>query len=185
MKQDVQHLDIFPNYGKVVAHPWSLKRKLIYKVVPAHVFHPLRNELHLAWVRLKSLNARKQFEHAEDLLVNLGAGPKGKPGWINVDTHPYEGINCVYDCRKSLPFPDNSVRGIFSEHFFEHLDYTEEVPWFLSECHRVLKPGGVFRVIVPDIELYMQAYCTDGWEELSKIRPLESDHRDSCYKCKI
>ncbi len=69
-----------------------------------------------------------RYKDASDLLVNLGAGNKGKPGWVNVDSYPFTGINCVYDCRKHLPFPDESVKGIFCEHFFEHIDYTEEVP---------------------------------------------------------
>jgi predicted SAM-dependent methyltransferase len=70
------------------------------------------------------------------------------------------------------------VKCIFCEHFFEHIDYTEEVPYFLSECHRVLKPGGVIRLIVPDIEKYLRAYSVGGWEDLSKIRPLKTNHTD-------
>ena len=93
-------------------------------------------------------------------------------------------INCVYDCRKSLPFPDASVRGIFCEHFFEHIDYTEEVPYFLSECHRVMKKDGILRLIVPDGEKYLRAYCSDGWDELSKIRPLDAERTDFYFRCK-
>jgi len=87
----------------------------------------------------------------------------------------------VYDCRKHLPFDDNSVRYIFSEHFFEHVDYCEEVPFFLSDCYRVLQPGGVIRIIVPDTEKYIRAYCREGWDELARIRPLGPERSDAYF----
>src|SRR5262249_52597336 len=62
--------------------------------------------------------------------------------------------------------------GIFSEHFVEHLDYTEDIPFFLSECHRVLEDGGVLRIVVPDAERYLRAYCAHGWAELREVRTL-------------
>jgi predicted SAM-dependent methyltransferase len=99
-------------------------------------------------------------------MVNIGAGPAGKAGWVNLDGFRATGINCLCDARRRLPFPDGSVRGIFTEHFVEHLDYTEEVPDFISECYRALEPGGAIRIIFPDIEMYLKAYTAGGWEEL-------------------
>lgn len=154
---------------------------ILAQSIPQHTYLPFKLELSAALIRMKSQSVSKQYENAKDLLVNLGAGPHGKPGWINVDLYEAPGINCVYDCRKILPFPDNSVKGIFSEHFFEHIDYVEEVPHFLSECYRVLKVGGIIRIIVPDLEKYLQAYCQEGWDELSRIRPLDSEHTDFYY----
>src|SRR5262249_41801669 len=110
--------------------------------------------------------------------LNIGCGTCGKPGWVNLDFCPSPGVNCVYDCRRGLPFTDNSVRSIFTEHFFEHIDYTEEVPLFLSECCRVLEPGGLIRVVVPDAEKYLQAYCADGWKDMIRVRPLNPDLSD-------
>lgn len=57
-----------------------------------------------------------------------------------------------------MPFRDNSAKIIYSEHFFEHLDYPEPAMRFLRECHRILKPGGTFSVGVPDAEWPLQAY---------------------------
>ena len=115
--------------------------------------------------------------------MNIGPGLLGKPGWVNVDVSKGPNVNCLYDCRKSLPFPDESVKGIFCEHFFEHIDYTEEVPYFLSECHRVLKGGGILRLIVPDAEKYLRAYCKGDWDEVSKIRPLDAERSDFYHRC--
>lgn len=154
------------------------------EVIPKYAYVSLQNELSLALLRTKSQSAIAQYKNAKDLLVNIGAGSLGKPRWVNVDLYDAPGINCIYDCRQSLPFPDNSVKGIFTEHFFEHIDYIEEVPCFLSECHRVLQPGGVIRIIVPDAEKYLNGYCKAGWEELSKTRPLDSEHTDFYFNFK-
>jgi predicted SAM-dependent methyltransferase len=51
-----------------------------------------------------------------------------------------------------LPFADNSINFIFSEHFFEHL-FLDDALALLKECHRVLKPYGVIRTCVPDADL--------------------------------
>jgi predicted SAM-dependent methyltransferase len=132
-------------------------------------------------VRLRTGNNHKKFIGMKDLLVNIGAGNSGKEGWINVDGFPGTGINCLADARKQLPFEDNSVKGIFSEHFFEHLDYCEEAPYFLRECYRSLQPNGVLRIVVPDLEKYLRAYARDDWNLFTKIRPLDEQMKDYHY----
>lgn len=186
MQKHVQGLDIYPNYDQKIAieKKKKLRSRLIYKIIPANIYIPFRQELRVAWIRFRNRNISKRYKNAKDLLVNLGSGGKGKPGWVNVDIVKAPNVNCIYDCRKDLPFPDGSVECIFCEHFFEHLDYTEEVPYFLSECHRVLKVGGVMRIIVPDAEKYLQAYCKEGWEDLSEIRPLDTERTDFYFGCK-
>ncbi|GFE58585.1 methyltransferase domain-containing protein [Geobacter sp. AOG1] len=51
-----------------------------------------------------------------------------------------------------LPFDDNSLDFIYSEHFFEHLFFDEALS-LMQECYRVLKPFGVIRTCVPDADL--------------------------------
>lgn len=185
MPNSIPTLDIYPNYSQILKR-WSWKERLVFQTLPAiprNVFLPFVFELFLAWVRLKSRNVPRQYRNAKDLLVNLGAGQRGKEGWVNVDVMPASGINCVYDCRNHLPFPNESVKAIFCEHFFEHIDYTEEVPDFLSECYRVLQPGGVIRIVVPDGAKYLRAYCSGGWDELSQTRPLDLNHTDTQLHC--
>jgi predicted SAM-dependent methyltransferase len=144
----------------------------------------ISTELPLMLRRLGGGRVKRQFSSADNLLVNVGAGLQGKPGWVNVDGWKNPNVNCLYDCRKSLPFPDESVRGIFCEHFFEHIDYTDEAPYFLTDCLRVLKKGGVLRLVVPDAEKYLRAYCEGRWESLTGLRPLGADHTDSYFGCK-
>ncbi|MEW5871900.1 MAG: methyltransferase domain-containing protein [Chloroflexota bacterium] len=152
--------------------------------IPLHTFYPLRQEVYLALIRLTGFWQKRKFRKKDALFVNLGAGSAGRSGWVNVDMLPLAGINCLYDCRKSLPFQNQSVSGIFCEHFLEHLDYTEEVPFFLSECRRVLKEGAILRIIVPDAEKYLNAYTDQGWGNLASIRPLTNGEVDAHYQFK-
>jgi len=62
------------------------------------------------------------------------------------------------DLREKWPFPDNSASYIYSEHVFEHFEPLKEAPHFLREASRILKPGGVFDVVVPDTEAPLKAY---------------------------
>ena len=160
----------------------SAWKKSVVAVLPEHLLRQLRFELLMLLVRLRSRNVARHYAERRELLVNVGAGPTGRQGWVNLDGFAARGVNCLYDARRRLPFPDGSVRGIYSEHFLEHLDYLEEVPAFLAECHRVLRHEGVIRVIVPDAGKYLAAYARGGWQELAALRPLGPGNEDHYFK---
>lgn len=63
----------------------------------------------------------------------------------------------VHDLSRGIPFPDASVDVVYSSHVLEHLD-REVAPRFIRECARVLRPGGLIRVVVPDYERYCRNY---------------------------
>jgi len=184
MNKHSQFTETYPYYDEV---PYRSKgfTRLFYRFlpIPLHTYMPLRQEIYLLILRFASIGTIKKYNKQKGLRVNIGAGSSGLIGWVNIDMVKYPNVNCLFDCRKKLPFADNSVKVIFSEHFFEHLDYTEEVPFFLGDCLRVLEPGGVIRIIVPDIEKYLHAYCKEGWNELISLRPLDENLVDVCYKC--
>lgn len=181
--RDVPPLDIFPSYSTGFHRTRGIK-KLLFGWLPRHAYMHVRPEISMARIRIFKRRVERRYRNADNLLVNLGAGSAGREGWVNVDIRPGPNINCVYDCRKRLPFADESVKGIFSEHFVEHIDYTEELPYFLSECCRVLKKGGAFRIVVPDAERYLRAYCLGGWDKLREIRPLDEGKVDTYLRCK-
>ncbi len=149
------------------------------RLLPLHTLIELRQEARLAWLRLTRRGIDARYASAKDLLVNVGCGREGRPGWVNIDCFPAPGVTCVRDCRTSLPLPSASARGIFTEHFVEHLDYYEEAPQFLDECRRVLQPGGILRIIVPDGSKYLEAYVAGGLADMSTFSPLVAlDPRD-------
>ena len=82
--------------------------------------------------------------------LHLGCGPNIKPDYINVDAwvdHP----DVVQADILDLPYEDQSVDEILSEHVFEHIGFEqEEVLW--RGCFRVLKPGGKMTIETPDME---------------------------------
>jgi predicted SAM-dependent methyltransferase len=90
--------------------------------------------------------------------LDIGCGPQMHEHCLNLDYSWREGLDLCWDVTRGLPLPTASMRGIFSEHCLEHLPFGA-VPAVLAECWRVLKPGGVFRLIVPDGELYLRGYA--------------------------
>jgi SAM-dependent methyltransferase len=78
--------------------------------------------------------------------LNLGCGNSQRVGYVNVDFYsPYADVQL--DLFK-LPWPwdDSSADEICAEHFLEH---STDLLFTIKEIHRILKPGGLFHVIVP------------------------------------
>lgn len=83
-------------------------------------------------------------------LVNFGCGTVFHAAWLNFDAWPTgPEIQCV-DVRSPIPLPNGSVDMCYSSHLLEHLA-PKDAERFLREQHRILKPGGVIRVAVPDL----------------------------------
>src|SRR5262245_38575391 len=83
--------------------------------------------------------------------LHLGAGDHRLEGWINVDRLGSAAVDVRADCASPLPFRDRTVAFIHCEDLLEHLDLTGGKT-LLAECFRVLRPGGVLRLLTPDLE---------------------------------
>lgn len=103
------------------------------------------------------IEARK-YRERRGMAMHLGSGDKIKEGWVNIDLNPTADL--TLDLREPLPFPDNTFRIIYSEHLLEHFDYPRDITNLLSECYRVLEPGGIHSFGVPDGELELLDYIT-------------------------
>ena len=118
-----------------------------------------------------------QLRSARHLLVNVACGPQILDEFVNLElVGPPPRVR--WDCRRSLPLADESAAGIRVEHFLDHIEPREELPAFLRACRRSLEVDGVLRVIVPDAERYLQAYCTpglEGFRALAVPEPFPSD----------
>jgi len=89
--------------------------------------------------------------------LNWGCGEHPEPGWLNSDVKDVPGIDIVADVRTGLPLADDSIDYITSIHALPELPYQDLVP-ALEELRRVLKPGGVLRLALPDLERGIAAY---------------------------
>jgi SAM-dependent methyltransferase len=89
--------------------------------------------------------------------LNWGCGEHTAPGWINSDANGEGGADLVCDIRQGLPLEESSVDYAVSVHAFPELAYPEVVP-ALQELRRVLKPGGVLRLVLPDLQKGIEAF---------------------------
>lgn len=89
--------------------------------------------------------------------LNLGSGYYKLQGWINVDLDAISRPDVVADLSKGLPFADSTADFMHTEDFIDQLPLPEAMR-FLVECRRILKPGGVIRVLTPDVEKLAQLY---------------------------
>lgn len=77
---------------------------------------------------------------------------------INLNYEWYPKIDLTLDITKQkLPIINSKLDGVYSEHVIEHLP-PESLPFVFSEIRRVLKPGGVLRLVIPDAGLYLDIY---------------------------
>lgn len=61
------------------------------------------------------------------------------------------------DLTEKIPLADDSVDIVFSSHFLEHLTKTKGEQ-FLNDIYRIMKPGGLMRILVPDLDIAIQKF---------------------------
>ena len=67
---------------------------------------------------------------------------------------------CWVDASRHLPFSNDFVDVLYSSHMLEHLERKKAIS-FLNEAKRVLKPGGIIRIVVPDLRLFIENYIEE------------------------
>jgi predicted SAM-dependent methyltransferase len=92
--------------------------------------------------------------------LNVGCGSRFHPAWTNLDLVAADPSVLAYDVRRGIPFPENSFEVVYHSHVLEHMEKSDARK-FIAECVRVLKPGGVLRVAVPDLERIVRDYLTE------------------------
>lgn len=92
-------------------------------------------------------------------LLNLGCGPRfsSDPVWTNVDFQSGSPQVIAHDLNQGIPFPDATFDAIYHSHVLEHFA-PQSGARFIAECRRALKPGGILRVAVPDLEQICRLY---------------------------
>lgn len=119
-------------------------------------------------------SARARLQPLEYL--HAGCGPQIAAGFINLDYRWVPGVDVVWDLTRPLPFPAGRFQGIFTEHCLEHFDETD-LPAILRELHRVLKPGGRIRIVVPSVEIHARRYLTAHDQSAGSAEPAQIINR--------
>lgn len=121
-----------------------------------------------------------------DRCVQYGCGFTAPARWRNFDSSPtlqFERLpvigrlytrnqirypaNVDYgDIVKGLPLPPGSCDLVYCSHVLEHLAL-EECRLALGNTWKILKPGGVFRLVLPDLEYLLDNYRADESAEAS------------------
>lgn len=135
------------------------------------------------------------------LCVNVGCGTNATPGWVNLDNSSTvkmartplafllsgpradfakavveRGVRWADASR--LKFTNSSVDVIYSSHMVEHMS-RYKVDAFIKEAKRVLKPGGVLRLALPDLKLIVDEYLHTGDADRFMDRTLLSSPLDT------
>ncbi len=91
--------------------------------------------------------------------LNLGCGDyfSREKEWVNLDfVSPHEGV-IEHNLLQGIPFEDNTFDLVYHSHVLEHFS-KEDGETLISECFRVLKPNGVLRIAIPDLERIAKKY---------------------------
>jgi predicted SAM-dependent methyltransferase len=127
----------------------------------------LLDELQIMHIHRRSRRQCKSYDGRNELKLNFGSGRNHKSGWVNIDLKL--GADLRLDLREDIPLRDGVAQIIYSEHFFEHLDYPRDAKHFLGECFRILRSGGLFSVGVPDTAWPLREYGANGDRYLKSV----------------
>lgn len=84
----------------------------------------------------------QQLIEPQGTILEFGPGASPVPGAMGLEYPKWNGE------MDAIPWPDESVDGIYAFHFFEHLPGTSVIR-LLREVERVLRPGGILTAVVP------------------------------------
>ena len=112
------------------------------------------------WRRhLRRADTRTDMNTQRDgaLRLNIG-GTERREGWKILNAVPGAEVDYVGDFTHLAEFADASVDEVYASHVLEHIGYAGELPDALGHIYRILKPDGILRVSVPDMDLLFRLY---------------------------
>ena len=110
--------------------------------------------------------------------LHLGSGMRYIPGWVHVDAVDLPHIDVRHEVNRLPMFPNGSASVIYCCHVLEHF-YRSEARQTLLEWYRILKPGGLLRIAVPDFEAITEVYSKN--KNLNEVLGLLFGRQDFLY----
>lgn len=102
--------------------------------------------------KLRRTDAKLRDEYLRRASVprlQIGGGWHRLEGWLDADLEMIPGV-LQMDATRRFPFEDGTFQYVYTEHMIEHIS-REEGAFMLGECYRILRKGGVIRVVTPNL----------------------------------
>lgn len=129
---------------------------------------------------------KKYFLENETKKLQLGSGSNALTGWLNTNYYPKSDKVVHVDATKKFPFTDKTFDYIYNEHMFEHITINQGID-MLNECYRVLKPGGILRIVTPDFQFLLDLYNEEKTDSQKKYIKTNTEMfiKDAPYEADI
>ncbi len=95
--------------------------------------------------------------------LNIGGGSNLIPGWLNTDLYPNFG-GVQMDASRRWPIADGTFVACLCEHMIEHVPKATAIE-IIARVYRGLRPGGYFRVVTPDLDMFSRFITQDACDE--------------------
>ncbi len=118
--------------------------------------------------------------------IEIGGGTLAPPGWTNLD--PVHGTDGWRYRAQDTPWPaaDGSVNAIVASHVMEHIPAGDPRIFVMNQAHRVLRPGGVFTIRVPNClsgtwhafadPTHVSFWCIESFHYLDGTKAANADY---------
>lgn len=162
----------------------EMEKKLSTMLSSPEVTHGLKRAMRnflkeLSVFKAHSNSVNKKIRTNNKSRVQIGGGRHYLQDFLNIDI--ISPADIIWDVRESIPLKSNSIKFLFSEHFFEHVDYPVSANKFLEECYRVLDENGQIVIGVPDSRLAIKTYHYNDKKNINKYIHRWYEKRD-CAK---
>ena len=104
------------------------------------------------------------------MVIDIGSGPNPKTdAQIKMDLHPWPGVNCRHDLLVTpYPFDDNVFDKVYMGDVIEHINVFD-IDRVMSEVCRIMKPGAVLDVTVPDFRWIFERIVFGDWKVKANV----------------
>ncbi len=99
----------------------------------------------------------RRYRADSPIKLHIG-GKERRDGWVIFNAEKGKHVDVIGNCIDLKAFADESCSDVYCSHVLEHLSHVGELHQALSEFYRVLMPGGVLRVSVPDLRVLFSLF---------------------------